>query len=99
MSKLFADAGFGSASDFLSAARNGSLVHDLDPEAQDLEGYLFPDTYALAHHTDAAHVVRAMLDRFRRKLTPAIQDTATARGLSVRQLVTLASIVEKETAR
>jgi UPF0755 protein len=99
MSKLFAQAGFGTAASFVAAAREGTLIHDLDPQAQDLEGYLFPDTYALARGTDAPHVVRAMVDRFRRKLTPEIQTAAATRDLSVRQLVTLASIVEKETAR
>lgn len=99
MSTLFEQGGFGAASAFLTAARDGSLVRDLDPEAEDLEGYLFPDTYALARHTDAPHVIRAMVDRFRRKLTPEIQTAATSQGLSIRQLVTLASIVEKETGR
>jgi UPF0755 protein len=99
MSKLFEQGGFGAAADFVAASRDGSLVHDLDPGALDLEGYLFPDTYALSRHSDAAHVIRAMVDRFRRKLTPEIQNAAAGRGLSIRQLVTLASIVEKETGR
>jgi UPF0755 protein len=99
MGKLFEQAGFGTAATFVAAAREGTLIHDLDPQAQDLEGYLFPDTYALARGTDAPHVIRAMVDRFRRKLTPEIRTAAAARELSVRQLVTLASIVEKETGR
>jgi UPF0755 protein len=99
MSKLFEQGGFGTAAAFVAAAGDGSLVRDLDPEAKDLEGYLFPDTYALSRQTDAPHVIRAMVERFRRKLTPDIQSAATGRGLSIRQLVTLASIVEKETAR
>jgi UPF0755 protein len=99
MSKLFEQGGFGAAADFVAAARNAALVRDLDPDAHDLEGYLFPDTYALSRRSDAAQVVRAMVDRFRRKLTPEIVSTAADRGLSVRQLVTLASIVEKETGR
>jgi UPF0755 protein len=49
--------------------------------------------------TDAARLVRAMTERFLQVLTPELRQTAAARGLSVRQLVTLASIVEKETAR
>jgi UPF0755 protein len=99
MSKLFEQGGFGTAASFVAAAREASLVHDLDPGAADLEGYLFPDTYALSRRADAAQVIRAMVDRFRRKLTPDIQTAAAGRGLSVRQLVTLASIVEKETGR
>ncbi len=99
MSRLFEAAGFGAAADFLAAAANPALVRDLDPAATDLEGYLFPDTYAISRRTDAATLVRTMVDRFTRTLTPEIRDAARARGLSVRQLVTLASIVEKETGK
>jgi UPF0755 protein len=74
-------------------------VRALDPAAADLEGYLFPDTYAIPRQTDAARLVRAMVDRFQQVLTPELRQAAEARGLTVRQSVTLASIVEKETAR
>jgi UPF0755 protein len=99
MSKIFESTGFGLASSFVDAAKNVALIRALDPSATDLEGYLFPDTYALPHHADAPRLIRAMVDRFDRVLTPALGAAAAARGLSIRQLVTLASIVEKETAR
>jgi UPF0755 protein len=99
MSALYESNGFGSAVSFVEAARDASAVHAVDPAARDLEGYLFPDTYAVPRRTDAARLVRAMTDRFLQVLTPELRQTAEARGLSVRQLVTLASIVEKETAR
>ena len=67
--------------------------------ARDLEGYLFPETYAVPRRTDAAKLVRLMIDRFDHVLTPDVRRAAAARGWSIRQLVTLASIVEKETAR
>ena len=53
MSRLFEQAGFGTAASFVQAASDGSLVRDLDADARDLEGYLFPDTYSLSHRTDA----------------------------------------------
>ena len=99
MSRIFVARGLGTAADFVSAAGDASLIRDLDPTARNLEGYLFPDTYALTRSTDAPALVRAMVDRFRRVLTADLRDVATARGLSVRQLVTLSSIVEKETGR
>jgi UPF0755 protein len=99
MAAVFEAGGFGQAAAFVEAASDGALIHDVDPEAKDLEGYLFPDTYAFARGTTAARVVRAMVDRFVQVLTPELRATAAARGLSVRQLVTLASLVEKETAR
>ena len=98
MAKVFEARGLGSASAFIEAARDPSAVRGFDAEATDLEGYLFPDTYTLPRRTDAAHLVQAMVDGFNRVLTPELRQAAAARELSVRQLVTLASIVEKETA-
>ena len=89
--------GLATAAAFTSAARNAALITAIDPQATDLEGYLFPETYSLPRKADAAQLVQAMVDRFAKVLTPEMRAAATARGLSVRQLVTLASIVEKET--
>ena len=97
MAQMFEERGFGSAEDFRKAAQNAALVKDLDPAAPDLEGYLFPETYALARGTSAAELVTQMVDGFKNVLTADVRSAATAAGLSVRQLVTLASLVEKET--
>jgi UPF0755 protein len=84
MSKIFEAKKLGSAASFVAAGRN-------------LEGLLFPETYALSRHADAPQLVRQMNDAFERALTPEIRAAAAARGLTIRQLATLASIVEKET--
>jgi UPF0755 protein len=84
MSKIFESKGFGSAESFIKAGRK-------------LEGFLFPETYALSRHTDAPRLVQLMNEAFEHALTPEIRAAATARGLSIAQLATLASIVEKET--
>jgi len=97
MAGRFEMAGLGPASAFVEAARNASLIHALDPEATDLEGYLFPSTYALLRRTDAAGLVQQMVSSFTAALTPDLREAARVRQLSIRQLVTLASIVEKET--
>ena len=99
MAAIFEARGFGPASTFISAAKDASAIQALDPSARDLEGYLFPDTYALPRQAPASRAVRAMIERFQQVLTPQVRAAAEARGLTVRQLVTLASIVEKETAR
>jgi UPF0755 protein len=99
MSKIFESHGLGTAAAFVQAAHDPSLIHDLDPGAKDLEGYLFPETYAVPRRTDAAKLVRTMVARFEKILTPELRQAAAARNLSVRQVVTLASIVEKETAK
>jgi len=99
MSKIFEARGFGAAASFVEAARNVAPIREIDPKAPDLEGYLFPETYALSRHTDAPALTRLMIERFEHVLTPELRASASARGLSIRQLVTLASVVERETAR
>lgn len=99
MAAVFETAGLGSAADFMAASKNAALIHDLDPGARDLEGYLFPDTYTLPRKTTAPQLVERMVARFQKVMTPELRQQAEARGLSVRELVTLASLVEKETAK
>jgi UPF0755 protein len=84
---------------FLKAARDPAPIHDLDPAASDLEGYLFPDTYDVALSPGApAALVARMVQRFRAMMEPELPRLQT-RGLSLRQVVTLASLVELETAQ
>jgi UPF0755 protein len=103
MAALFESRGFGSAQTFRAAASDPAPVRDLDPQARDLEGYLFPETYALPRRAQAADLVRMMVKRFRQVLAGLGTDPAggaevtLGRSVSVRQLVTLASIVERET--
>jgi peptidoglycan lytic transglycosylase G len=94
----FVHSGFGTEEQFLEASRNVSLVADLDDEAVDLEGYLFPDTYSLQKGTTPAQVVHTMVARFREVTGPTFAEDARRQGLSVRQALTLASLVERETA-
>lgn len=86
-------AGITSRQDFLNAAgKQVSLIADLDPGATSLEGYLFPDTYHFARKTTPAQICAAMVKRFRA--------AAAQLGLegNVHQVVTMASLVERETA-
>jgi UPF0755 protein len=98
MATVFESGGFGTAADFVAAARNAALIRELDPAASDLEGYLFPDTYTLPRRATAEQLVERMVSRFQKALTPAIREAAAQNGFSIRELVTLASLVEKETA-
>ena len=99
MAKIFESHGVGPAAAFVGSAKDAALIHDLDPSASDLEGYLFPETYAVPRKTDAPTLVHLMVSRFKHVFTQEFRDAAAARQLSVRQAVALASIVEKETAR
>ena len=97
MAQVWEEKKFGSAKDFMKAATNFSLIHDLDPAARDLEGYLFPETYALPRDTPASEVVAQMVSNFKKAFAP-LQKDAEQVGLPVRQAVSLAALVEKETA-
>lgn len=97
MAALYESKGLGQAKAFVAAAGRAELVREIDPDARDLEGYLFPDTYAVPRRATADQLIARMVAGFTRALTPDIVERAAGRGLTVRQLVTLASIVEKET--
>src|SRR5512146_1486630 len=87
------DSGLGSAEDFLKVARDDvSLIRNIDPQAQTLEGYLFPDTYQFTRTQSMQDMVAMMVKRF--------EQEATKIGLrdNVHTIVTMASIVEKESA-
>jgi UPF0755 protein len=99
MAQVYERAGFGPAADFINAARNPGPIRDIDAQAPDLEGYLFPSTYALPRRATADQLVQRMVTAFRDALTAETVDAAARRGLTVRALVTLASLVEKETAK
>ncbi len=93
-----AELGLAGKEDLEAAFADASPVRDLDPEAVDLEGYLFPDTYHLARPTPARQILGEMVARFRREITGELLGRARGLGLSLREAVTLASLIEKETA-
>ncbi len=99
MADVFAASGIGTAAEFLTEARDASRIKDLDPRASSLEGYLFPDTYKMPRATGAKGTVDAMVAGFRRVFDADLRAAAAARGLSVHETVTIASIVEKETGQ
>ena len=83
-----------SAEDFLTAAGDPAPVRDLAPKAQTLEGYLFPSTYRLPHTTTAAKLTKMMTDEFRKEWAKV----SAGKDADAHRTVTLASLVEKETA-
>jgi UPF0755 protein len=88
-------AGLGSAADFVAAAKNDlQLVRDIDPQAKSLEGYLFPDTYQFTRIDTAHEIAAAMVHRFRQEA----QKIGLLGQPDIHRIVTMASIVEKETA-
>ena len=93
IAKAMEEAGLGSAADFLRIAETQTqMISDLAPEAKSLEGYLFPNTYEFTRTETLEEMAAAMVHQFRQ--------VAQQIGLNadVPRIVTMASIVEKETA-
>ncbi len=80
------------ADTFLAAARDPSLIRDLDPNAPTLEGYLFPSTYRILRRTTAKQICRMMTDEFRTQW----KSLAASANAPAHDTVTLASLVERE---
>jgi UPF0755 protein len=99
MASIVESHGLDSATAFAAAASDPAAIRTLDPSARTLEGYLFPETYRLGRKTDASRLVQLMVERVTQVITPELRGEAEKVGLSIHQLVTLASLVEKETAR
>ncbi len=93
------------ADDFLAAAQNPELIRDIAPRAKTLEGFLFPATYSLPRHptpTDVtAEMVRKFKEEWQRIAPPESKGDASGleHGRPVASVVTLASLVERETPK
>ncbi|MFB3922349.1 MAG: endolytic transglycosylase MltG [Terriglobia bacterium] len=97
MARIFHEQFNISPQDFLRASEQAAAIHDLAPQATTLEGYLFPDTYRLPRGVTAAGVVAAMLARFRHVMESRFAAEIRENPNELHQLITLASLVEKET--
>jgi len=89
-------AGLGSSADFVAVAQDPANPAAFGVEGETLEGYLFPETYELARGVPARDIARMMVDHFL-SVWRTIEPSARARGHSMREVVVLASLIEKET--
>ncbi len=99
MADVFDRSEFGDAEAFLEASQRVDLIADLDADATDLEGYLFPETYALPRGANADDLVEAMVTQFRRAFDDTLLALAAERDMTVREVVTLASLIQRETGK
>jgi UPF0755 protein len=88
-------AGVAKADEFMALASDANFAHSLGLEAEGLEGYLYPETYQIPRDLQTARVARVLVDQFTRAWAE-LEGLAKQRGLSQHEVVTLASIVEKE---
>ncbi len=80
----------------LALMNNVSLIRDLDAGAENLEGYLYPDTYSFPPTTTAPEMIALMVARFKQEWTPTRAAQARARNMTARQIMTVASLIETE---
>ena len=97
ISQTVAQAGFGDAEAFYRLATDPAIVREQQLGEQSLEGYLFPDTYYFPKEFPQSKIIAAMTKRFRDDISDAWLVRMDTLGLSLHQVVTLASIIEKET--
>jgi UPF0755 protein len=93
------EVGLGDAEEFLALARDPAFARSVGVEADTLEGYLFPETYFFSPYARKAEILGAMVGRFRDAVGRDLAEASAASGLTPHQVVTLASIVEKETGK
>jgi UPF0755 protein len=80
----------------LALMEDTSAIRDLDPQAKNLEGYLYPATYSFPFDTTATEMIAAMVKRFRQEWKPEWTDKASALQMTPREIVTVASLIETE---
>jgi UPF0755 protein len=96
VAEVVSQAGFGTQANFLKAATNADLVHSKGIDAQTFEGYLFPDTYYFTKDATPEKIISSMVKRFWSVFKPEWKNRAKTLGFTIHQVLTLASIIEKE---
>lgn len=83
--------------DIFRLSRDPVFIQSLNVQAPTLEGYLFPDTYHFSRFTPPETIIRTFVNRFHDVMTPELKARTTAMGMTLQEVLTLASVVEKET--
>jgi UPF0755 protein len=96
VAEQLAQSGAGRRDEFLRLMRSPALIADLDPAATDLEGYLYPDSYRFHVGVGEGEIVATLVKTFRSRFAQHVQPLAAGNPSTLRQIVTLASIVERE---
>lgn len=94
--ELLAQNGIGNLAEMQQALLRTEWIEDLDPAAQNLEGYLYPETYRFGRKTDSETAVRTMIMMFRRKIEEIVKSNPLPPGWDIPRIIILASMIEKE---
>jgi len=80
----------------LSFMEDTSLIKDFDPNAKNLEGYMYPSTYSFQRDTKPQEIIKRMVEQFQKTWKPEWNERAKALGRTPREIVTIASLIETE---
>jgi UPF0755 protein len=97
VAKLLEGKKLATAEAFLATAASPAVLRRLEIPGESAEGYLFPDRYLFVKPVTPEEILEVMVRQFRRKVPPDVEKRAEEAGLSLHQVVTIASIIEKET--
>jgi UPF0755 protein len=99
VAKIMEEAGLGSAAGTLQKMRDPEFIKSLGIKEESLEGFLFPDTYYFSRKTVPEKILRRMVTRHNRIINTKIKKASEKKGMTIKEVLILASLVEKETAR
>jgi UPF0755 protein len=96
--KILSTLNFLDYAGLLQAMDNTALISGWDPQADNLEGYLFPETYRFSKNIQPEAVIETMVSQFKQQFRPEWHNQKTEMNMSIREIITLASLIEKETS-
>ena len=97
IAKLLETSGLTTAAEFLKTAADPAFIRTQGIDAGSFEGYLFPETYFFPRDVTPEKIISTMVSRFREAYRPGWEERAKSLGFTTHEVVTLASIIEKET--
>ncbi len=97
LAQVFAQQGVADPEAVIDLAHDRDFIRSLAVDATSLEGYLFPNTYKFARHTKPGEILKEMVQGLRSVFTPELRQRAQEIHMTLHQVLTLASVIEKET--
>lgn len=94
---LLAEKNLTDTTEFLRLTSDAELIHSLELDVPTLEGYLFPDTYFFTRPTPPETIIRTLVHHLKETFSPELQERAAEIDMTMREVLTLASVIEKET--
>jgi len=94
--ELLARNGFGNLEEMKLVLKKTDWITDINPDAENLEGYLFPETYHFGRKADSTLIVKTMVEQFKKQYRKILSKSPPHAGWNTSRIVILASMIEKE---